>query len=248
MDGFLWLLLLLWPLLFLQRALHREIQMVFLLLTRQAEIAVALFSILFLPGVLLHETSHYLMARLLGVPIGRFSLVPQTMEDGRLQLGFIETAPTDFFRDALIGAAPLLAGGLFVAYAGLARLGLASLWDSLLSGDLTAFRIALGGLPERPDFWLWFYLAFAVGSTMLPSESDRRAWRPVGLVLAGLLVLSLLSGLGPWLLENLAAPLNSGLRSLDVVLGINALLHLVMLPPTWLLRRLLNRLTGYEAA
>jgi hypothetical protein len=40
--------------------LHREIRW-FLLLTRQAEIAVALFSVLFLPGVLLHETSHYLM-------------------------------------------------------------------------------------------------------------------------------------------------------------------------------------------
>lgn len=244
----LWLLLLLWPLLFLQRALHREIQIVFLLLTRQAEIAIALFSVLFLPGVLLHELSHYLMALLLNVPIGRFSLIPQAMDDGRLQLGFIETAPTDFFRDALIGAAPLLAGGGFVAYAGLARLGLGSLWKALVSGSLEAFGAALGSLPDQPDFWLWFYLAFAVGSTMLPSESDRRAWRPVGLVLAGLLVISLLSGLGPWMLENLAAPLNSGLRTVDVVLGINALLHLVLLPPTWLLHRLLNRLTGFDAA
>ena len=73
MDGFLWLLLMLGPLLILQRSLHREIQSVFLLITRRPEIAIALFSLLFFPGVLLHESSHFLMAKLLNVPTGRVS-------------------------------------------------------------------------------------------------------------------------------------------------------------------------------
>ena len=59
-DGILWLLLTLGPLIFLQRALHRAIQTVFLLITRRADITVALFSLLFFPGVLLHEGSHFL--------------------------------------------------------------------------------------------------------------------------------------------------------------------------------------------
>jgi hypothetical protein len=72
LGGFLYLLLLFPPLIYLQRFLQREIQSIFLLITRQADISTALFSLLFLPGVLLHETSHYLMAHLLVFKTGDF--------------------------------------------------------------------------------------------------------------------------------------------------------------------------------
>jgi len=84
-----WLLLLLGPLLIFQRALHREIQAVFLLITRRLEM------------------------KILGVPTGRVSLIPETIEGNRLRLGFVETSATDILRDTLIGMAPLLTGGLF---------------------------------------------------------------------------------------------------------------------------------------
>lgn len=245
-DGLLWLLILLGPLLILQRGLHREIQSVFLLVTRRGDISLALFSLLFFPGVLLHEASHYVMAIFLGVQTGRFSLLPQTLENGRLQLGFVETEPTDFFRDALIGAAPLISGGLFVTYAGLERLGFGDLWQTLLGGDAAAFGAALGALPNQNDFWLWFYLALAVSSTMLPSASDRRAWRPLALVLGVLLVVTLLAGAGPWLLQTFGAPLNQALRALAGVLGISMVMHLALWLPAMLLRRLISKITGQE--
>jgi hypothetical protein len=248
LDGLWWLLLLLGPLLILQRSLHREIQAVFLLVTRRVEISLALFSIVFFPGVLLHEGSHYLMARVLGVRTGRFSLLPQTLADGRLQLGFVETSATDIFRDALIGIAPLLAGGAFVAYAGLSRLGLTSLWGNLVSGNTTALFDSLSGFYTRPDFWLWFYLAFAASSTMLPSRSDRRAWLPLALMFALLLGASLLAGAGQWLVVNLASPFNQLLRAVAIVFAISAAIHLVLLPPLWILRRLLSRMTGLYVA
>ena len=94
----------------LQRRLHNEIQSVLFLITKRIDLALAIFSILFLPGVLLHELSHYFMARLLKVPVGRLSIIPQSLPDGRLRLGYVETAATDFLRDALIGAAPLISG------------------------------------------------------------------------------------------------------------------------------------------
>jgi hypothetical protein len=243
-DGFWWLLLLFGPLLLLQRRLHHETQAVFLLLTRRGEVAMVLFAVLFFPGVLLHEVSHYVMARLLGVSTGRFSLIPRPLPDGRLQLGFVETRPTDVIRDSMIGGAPLLAGGLFVAYAGLARLGLPAVWESLWLGQAGRFWEALQALPQRPDFWLWFYLTFAVSSTMMPSASDRQAWLP--LVVAGfvLLAFSLLAGAGPWLLEYLGSPINQALRAIAIVIGIGVLIHLVLLPPLWLLRHTLSRVTG----
>jgi hypothetical protein len=253
LDGLLWLVALLGPLLLLQRSLHREIQLILLMLTRRIEIAIALFSLLFFPGVLLHEGSHYLMARLLGVRTGRFSLLPRPLGDGKLQMGYVETAPSDLLRDALIGAAPLLAGGLFVAYAGLYQLGLGELWQNAsvqdiqgFGGVLRAFWEALPALLERPDFWLWFYLTLTVSSTMLPSASDRRAWLPLAFTFALLLGLSLFVGAGPWLAQNVAPALNRILLSAAVVLGISVFVHLLLLPPTWALRIVLANLFKLE--
>lgn len=239
-------MLVLGPFLLLQRSLHRETQVVFLLLTRRPELAIALFSILLFPGVVLHELSHWLMARLLGVRTGRVSLLPRSMGDGRLQLGFVETAPADPLRDALVGAAPLLVGGAFVAYAGMARLGLAGLWQQVLAGGLEALPVLLPEVYNQSDFWIWFYLAFAISSTMTPSAADRRAWLPVLVGLALLVGLSLLAGAGPWITQNLALPLIRVIQSVTAVFAISLGIHLVLLPPAWGLHRLLARLTGLE--
>jgi hypothetical protein len=246
LDGLWWLIILLGPLFFLQRRLHFEAQAVFLLLTRSKEITLALFSLVFFPGVLLHESSHYLMARLLGVRTGRFSLIPRPTQTGRVQLGFVETASTDVFRDALIGVAPLVVGGIFVAYTGLVRLGLPAVWEALMSSEVSVLIDTVRALPGRPDFWLWFYLVFAVSSTMLPSASDRRAWPTLGLFVSLVLAMGLLVGAGPWMLENAAPYLNRALRALAVVMGITVAVHLVLLPPAWSLRMALSRLTKMQ--
>ena len=246
LDGLVWLFCSLAPLLFLQRRLHREIQAIFFLITRRLDIAIMLFSIIFFPGVLLHEGSHYLVARLLGVRTGGFSLIPRPLGDGKLQLGYVETASADWLREALVGAAPLITGGLFVAYAGLFQLKLITLWQALWADSLEIFFESFRTLMSRPDFWLWFYLALVVSSTMLPSESDRRAWLPLGLILLSLLGISLVAGAGPWLYQNLASPLNQVLRSIAIVFTISVALHLILLPFIWLFRRLLARILGLE--
>lgn len=254
LDGFWWLLILTGPMVIMQRWLHREIQSVFLLLTRRAEVALALFSILFFPGVLLHEGSHFLVAMLLGVRVGGFSLIPRLMpqeskqkgKSARLQLGYVQTTQTDVLRDSLIGAAPLLLGGAFVAYVGVAKLGLDSLWNNFLSGQSELLPAVQSLIQAHPDFWLWFYLAFTVSATMLPSASDRRGWLTC-LIVAGLLVaLVLLAGAGPWLVENLAAPLNQALRAAAAVVGMSLGIHLVLAVPIYSLRRVLNRVTHLE--
>ncbi len=245
-DGVWPLVILLGPLLFLQRRLHFETQAVLLLLTRSREIAIVLFSLLFLPGVALHEGSHFVMARLLGVRTGRLSLFPETKSDGRVRLGYVETARTDVLRDAMIGLAPLLAGGAFVAYAGLDRLDLPSLWAALQGGDGVRILDALFSLPTRPDFWLWFYLVFAVSSTMLPSASDRRAWLPVVAAIGLILIAGLVVGAGPWLVDQIGPLLNEGFRAVAMVVGITVAIHLVAVPPAWALRKMLTRLTGLQ--
>jgi len=230
----------------MQRSLHREIQAVFLLITRNVDISRVLFSVLFLPGVVLHETSHYAMALILGVRTGRFSLLPRQIDGERLQLGFIETERTDVVRDALIGAAPLLTGGLVVAYIGLVQFGLSGFWQSIENGSEAAWITSLTGIFSHSDFWLWLYLAFVVSSTMMPSKSDRRAWLPIILILLSLLLISLLGGAGPWLEHTLTPTLDSIIRSIVVIFGISNVMHLALWSPFYIIRRILEHFTGLK--
>jgi hypothetical protein len=245
-DGLLWLLAALVALLFLQRSLHREIQAVLLIATRSPNVTVGVFSLVFFPGVFLHELSHFLMAKLLWVRTGRFSLIPQTMPDGRLQLGYVEAAESDILRDSLVGAAPLITGTLCVAFAAVERLHLVVMWDVFRNGQWSLFLLGLQSVPRIPDFWLWFYLVFAISSTMMPSDSDRHAWLPLGLVAGALLALALLAGAGPWMAANLAAPLNDFLRGTALVLLVSILAHVVLILPFMLFHRVLTRLTGLD--
>jgi hypothetical protein len=234
---------LLGPLLLMQRGLHFELQAIFLLITRSEAAAIGIFSLLFLPGVLLHELSHFLMAKLLGVRTARFSLLPTVMPDGKLQMGFVETAQTDFVRDALIGIAPLLSGGALVAYLGLVQLALAPLGSTFIQSNWGGLWEALRQVPNQPDFWIWFYLTFTFSTTMLPSESDRRAWLPLALVVVLLIGAAALAGAGPWLLDNLAPLLNNGLRGVALVFGISLGIHVLLWIPLRVLRELIARLT-----
>lgn len=246
LAGFFWFVASLVPLVFLQRFLHREIQAVFLLLTRDARLTIVFFQILFLPGVFLHELSHFLTAKLLRVQTGGFSVIPRALPNGRLQLGYVETAKSDMLRDSLIGAAPLIFGTLFVASVAVYRLEMRVLWDTFRNGQFDLFWLALRFLPAVKDFYLWFYLAFAVSSTMMPSESDRYAWLELLISVAVLFALALLVGAGPWMLENVAPLVSGFLSSVAVILGLSSAFHALLLLPVVLVHKLLTRLTGLD--
>ena len=245
-NGFIWLLILLPALLIIQRKLHREIQSVILLLTRRIDVTIVTFSILFLPGVVLHEFSHWLMAKLLWVRTGRFSIFPRQLETGRLRLGYVETAKTDLFRDALIGAAPLFAGGFVVALIGWNHLGISQIWGGLGTGGWRSWGEAFSVAVSQPDFWLWFYLIFAVSSTMFPSSTDWRAWPPLLVVILILLILMLVAGAGPWMIEYLAPALDGVLESIALILGVSLGVHLVLFFPLYLGRLAISRITGLK--
>lgn len=246
LTGFFWFVLMLVPLIILQRLLHREIQAVFLILTRNAQITMGVFQFIFLPGVLLHETSHFLMAKLLRVPTGRFSILPKPLPDGRLQMGYVETAKADIVRDSLIGAAPLIIGTLFVAYAAIYQLEMRVLWDVLRDGKFNLFWMGVRALPNVQDFYLWLYLTFAVSSMMMPSESDRHAWLELVISVGVLFSIALLIGAGPWMLNNVAPLISNFLSSVAVIFGLSSLVHVVLVLPTALIHKLLTRITGVD--
>jgi hypothetical protein len=234
------------PLIFLQRHLHREIQAVILIVTRNPGLTIGIFSLIFLPGVFLHELSHFAMAKILRVPTGRFSLFPQPLADGRLQLGYVETGRSDVVRDSLIGAAPLIVGTIFVAYVAVYQLDMRVLWDVLRNGQMNLFWMGIRDLPRADDFYLWFYLAFTVSSTMMPSHSDRHAWLELVISVGVIFAIALLLGAGPWMLSNVAPLVGSFLNSVAVIFGLSAAIHALLIAPFMFFHRLLERVTGLE--
>lgn len=235
------------PLIILQRILHREIQSaIFIASGGNAKLTMALYSILFFPGVLIHELSHFLAAKLLRVPTRNFSVIPKMMPGGYLRMGYVEVAETDIFRDSMIGVAPLVLGNLIIAFIAIEKLHLTLIWDVLRNGQLDLFWLGISLLPNVPDFAVWFYLTFTISSTMLPSRSDRHAWLPLGLLMVVLISLGGFAGAGTWMVENLAPPLNIFLQSVATLFGLTAVLHGIIIPPILIIHKLLSRWLGWD--
>jgi hypothetical protein len=246
LASWFWLLLAFAPLLILERWLHRHLQGVMVLLFRSSEVAIVVYSLILLPGVFLHEASHWLMATFLGVRAMGFSLIPAAMPDGTLRLGYVETERMDFLREALVGAAPLMAGAGVVIWLGYARLNVGPVGEALALGDVLALWAALQAVFNAPDAWLWLYLTFAVSNSMLPSASDRRAW-PV-LIVAALAMGGVLfyAGFGPALVNALARPVDAALRALAIAFSITVAIDLALIPFIWVVELGLTRVTGWR--
>lgn len=167
------------------------------MLTGSPRAAMWFFWVIFLPGTLLHELSHWLTAQLLRVDTVDFSLWPQTKKGGVLQMGAVQVDVSDPFRHSLIGLAPLLFGSGAVLLIGYGWLNLGQIGQALVGGNLPLIWQAVQELLALPDIGLWLYLVFAISNAMLPSASDREAWRTVLIYLGLTLVVAVGLGINP---------------------------------------------------
>jgi hypothetical protein len=191
-----WLIIVFFLMLVLRRWIEAHVQGVAYLITRDQTVALWVFFLIFLPGTLVHELSHWLAAKLLGVRTGRIVIWPQAKRDGSLWLGAIQIARVDPVRSSLIGLAPLISGSVLVAFIG-ARLQLNSLGDALASGNWELVWEALIQSVSLSDFWLWLYLLFAIANRMLPSPADREPWKPIIIFLTLLSIFVISAGWTP---------------------------------------------------
>jgi hypothetical protein len=181
----------------LKRWISAHVQGVAFLMTGSPQVALWFFWVLFLPGTLLHEISHWVTAKVLAVKTGRFSVWPQVKKKGELQMGSLQVEVADPFRHSLIGLAPLVFGSLAVLLVGLGRLELGQVGEALRTGDLEVVLEMVARILTVPDVWLWIYLIFAISNAMLPSPSDRQAWWSVFIYLSLALLLAIGLGLNP---------------------------------------------------
>jgi hypothetical protein len=222
------------------RWLHQHLQGVMLLLTGDDDIALWLYAIVLLPGVALHELSHATMAKIVGVKIGRINILPRR-SGKRIQLGFVPVQASDFFRASLIGGAPLIAGSIAVIAVGYLVFGTPEIIAALSTGEWWEGMQNLAQMLQAPDVWLWVYLVFTIGNTMLPSRSDIYAWPFTAFAAAVVVGLIAVLGGTSFLLNGVGQFLTVAVRWL-VLLGASVLLvDLPIFAAIFMLQKLLER-------
>ena len=189
------LLMIVAPLLWLRRWITLHLQGLGLLLWSHSDMAMVLYFLALLPGIALHELSHWLFAKGLGVRTGKVTLWPARQKGGRMRLGSVEMVRSDPFRGSLIGLAPLITGSGVIFLIGDRVLSVNRAVDALLTADWRAAWASLAAYGQAADLWLWLYVVFAVSNTMWPSESDRQSWLTAFLFVAAIGLATFASGL-----------------------------------------------------
>ena len=248
----IWLAATLAPLFLMKRWINQHVQGLGLLLVGDNETAMFLYFVLLLPGILIHELSHWLAAKLLGVRTGKISLWPSKARGNQMRLGSVRVARTDPFRSSLIGVAPLVSGCLAILIIGQLILGLGDLGEVLLNREWEQVWESILAHLKAPDFWLWLYLIFAVSNAMLPSETDREPWRPVLLFVALAALFVCLTGwvhqgfgeLSRAVPEVLATASLTGLNYLAYAFSLTVVVDAIFIAVIAVFEAFVSRLTG----
>ncbi|MCS6843246.1 MAG: hypothetical protein NZ528_02840 [Caldilineales bacterium] len=209
-----------------QRWSNRYVQAVGLLLFGSRNAGLALLWLVLLPGTLLHELSHWAMAKALGLRTGRFRIWPEFKRDG-VVLGSVEVQRTNALADSLVGLAPFIGGTLALLAIGYLVFDVAAMAQAWNMGAWRQLWWLVRQAPLVPDAWLWLYLSVAISNAMMPSPTDRASWRPV-LTYTGLVaVVALAVGGVPALPSSWVAAMAGGLQMLTAAFAFTLAVDLV---------------------
>lgn len=225
--------------LFLQRWLHRHIQGLTFALTGDPGCAMRLLFLLLLPGIVLHEGSHWLVASVLGVRTGKVSLGVAPARGKHFSLGSVNVERTDSLRESLIGLAPFLVGlGAILLIAGFGF----NLWpDSGLTANQMLDRVF--STAGDPLTWLDLYLIFAVSTAMIPSESDREPWGALLAFFGVVAVLAILFGWTPHFPPEWIATARRALDALTFAFGVSVVVNGAVAFVLWIIEWTIGSVT-----
>jgi hypothetical protein len=218
------------PLLVVQRWITRLLQQLSYRWVGDPDVTLIIYFVIVLPGVFVHELSHWLAALVLGVRVRKFSLGPvRRGRSQRVSLGSVQVADVDPIRNSLVGVAPLLGGSAVILLIGNLILGVGQLAGALSGQGAKAILDEIAQIVRVPDFWLWLYLIFAVSNAMLPSESDMDTVRPVLLFLGIAAAIVLVVGGVPAIPEEVVHGVNAIAGYLASAFGLTLATDLVFL-------------------
>ncbi|GAB4421354.1 MAG: hypothetical protein Kow00106_18240 [Anaerolineae bacterium] len=227
-----------------EKWVHRHLFGVGWVLTNNKKTATALYYVLLLPGVFVHEFTQYLVAGALNVRIRRVIAWPEAQDNGTLRLNFITLQRARPLERAIVGAAPLATGLALVWVISTQILNLEDVLAALLQSDLPRLTSALRVLAGTPDFYLWLYLMFAIGNAMLPTPADREGWPLILAIFGGIVAFLVVIGVGEVLLQTFTGPVAHAVELLATAFLTVLIVQIPAIIAIAILEGLAIRLTG----
>lgn len=164
---------------FLAKLFTRSLSKLLFALTKSETVTIQILSFFFLPGVVIHELSHMLIAVALFVPTGEIEFFPKIVEHN-VKLGSVAIGKTDPVRRAVIGLAPII-------------VGIAIFFVAAAFYSQSQYKVI------SLETLILFYLVFEVGNTMFSSTRDLEGLIETmlagGVLAGGFYVFSLLTGI-----------------------------------------------------
>lgn len=181
--------------------INTTVYQIALILTRSKNFSLGILIAFLLPGTIIHELSHFIIATLLFVPTGSFSILPK-IEQGRIKAGSLKHADTDPIRRTLIGIAPMLVG-LCIIY---------------MVGSLVLNPPAGEQISNVAFLFFVFYFLFIISISMFSSRKDLEVAVFVIPIFILLFVLFFLHGLTVSFSEDAAQKIGNVFSQLDTYL------------------------------
>ena len=148
-------------------------------ITGSDNLAMVILFLIYLPGILIHEASHWLTARILGLKTSKFRVWPKFTRN-TIGLGSVTVASGGMLWDSLVGLAPLLIGSALIVLIGEQVFDTETIAFAWRTGKLLdGVTFVVDGLAHKPDSLWWSYLLFAIANAMMPSASDRAPLKPL---------------------------------------------------------------------
>lgn len=203
---------------------HRLTQSLYLVNYRifhNRTVAITILTILLFPGTVVHELAHLFVAEILRVRTGKLTLVPESLDGSEIKAGGVMIAETDPFRRTLIGLAPV--------YVGIVALATASYFLLQNINNINLITIII------------FYIMFAISNSMFSSQEDMKGVVPftitVSLFAGAAYMAGLRIGLTGELLTGIIRVIETLVRSLGVVIGVNIAVLLLVSVSLSILKR-----------
>jgi hypothetical protein len=201
------------------------------------------YYLLLLPGIVLHELSHVVVAWLLGLKIGKLSLGPK-LRGKYVELGSVQVGSGGAVRDSLVGLAPFLAGTVVLVLVGYQVFDVEALGRAWRTAGWLGVLDAVDGIWRVPDFWLWAYVVFAASNAMIPSPADRQPWLPAGIYLGLALIVTYLLGAASLFRDALLSQVAATLQLLTLSFLFTLALDLLAAVLLWAVELLIMQLSG----
>lgn len=138
---------------------------------------IIIWSLIFLPGTIIHELSHFFAAILVGARTGKIEVLPEFLgdESDSVTLGSVQTQKLNIIQGVIVGLAPFYVG-----------LGILVFLSAQLSRSYA--------LTDYASLIILGYLFFTIANSFFPSASDLTHVIPAAITLLSFTILIFLAG------------------------------------------------------